>query len=221
MNNEKLIMNNEKLPRELNASKFGGKMSISRIFIFHFSLLILLASCGEEEVSLPKKHGYPRMDIPAQMEYKLIQSQSCPFEFEAPAGAEISRDLSDSCWLDLHFPKYNLTWHISHRDTRQTGLSADFHFEEHRKLIYKHSQKATEIRPFDQSLGSGRLTGHELFGEVGTPYYLFLRDSSNTQVVSISFYFQTALENDSLAPLISHMKNQMDHAVETFVWRGK
>jgi gliding motility-associated lipoprotein GldD len=216
MKNEKLIMKNEMRASGLGKFNLGSRLPL--IFILHCSFLVLLTGCGEEEVSLPKKHGFPRMDIPASTDYKLIQSPTCPFEFEAPVGAEIARDLPDSCWLDLYFPKYDLTWHISHRDTRQTGRTTDFHFEEHRKLIYKHSQKATEIRPFDQALGSGRLTGHELFGEVGTPYYLFLRDSSNTQVASLSFYFQTALENDSLAPLIGYMKDQMDHAVETFRW---
>jgi gliding motility-associated lipoprotein GldD len=197
--------------------KHGAWLQI--FFFVHLSFFILLMGCGEAEISLPKKHGFPRIDIPQNIEYQVITSKTCPFQFEAPQGAEIARDLADSCWLDLHFPKYGLTWHISHRDTRQTGRSADFHFEEHRKLVYKHSQKATEIRPFDQALGAGRLTGHELFGEVGTPYYLFLRDSSNTQIASFSFYFQTALENDSLAPLITHMKDQLDHAVETLRWR--
>ena len=210
-------MKNERRVSGLRKFRLGNGLSL--ILIFHFSFFIVLTSCNGEEVTLPKKHGFPRMDIPSEVEYQVIKSKACPFEFEAPAGAEIRRDLADSCWLDLFFPQYDLTWHISHRDTRNTGRSTDFHFEEHRKLVYKHSQKATEIRPFDQALGSGRLTGHELFGEVGTPYYLFLRDSSNSQVVSLSFYFQTAMENDSLAPLIDHMKNQLDHAVETLKWK--
>lgn len=174
----------------------------------------LLSAC-EEPVQLPKKHGFPRMDIPVQTEYQLMQSATCPFEFEIPVEGEVTRDLTDSCWMDVQFDRYNITWHISHRDARLTGRTADFHFEEHRKLVYKHSQKATEIRPFDYDVPAGSVTAHELFGEVGSPYYLFLRDSSNTQVVTMAIYFQTSLKNDSLAPMISYMKKQLDHTANT------
>lgn len=155
------------------------------------------------------------MNLPVEVEYTSVQSKTCPFTFEVPVEGKVTRDLSDSCWLDIHFDAYDITWHISHRDTRLTGRTADFHFEEHRKLVYKHSQKATEIRPFDYRAPAGFVTAHELFGEVGSPYYLFLRDSSNTQVATMAIYFQTSLKNDSLAPMISYMKKQLDHAANT------
>ena len=189
-----------------------------RIVVIVIALILGFSAC-KEPVTLPKKHGFPRMELPQEPVYILYESKTCPFVFEAPEGGEITRDLADSCWMDIKYSDYNLTWHVSHRDTRRTGLTADIHFEEHRKLVYKHSQKATEIRPADFIVPAGRATVHELYGEVGTPYYLFLRDSSNTQVAQVSFYFQTALENDSLAPMIDYMKRQMDHAARTFRWK--
>ena len=188
------------------------------ILLCTLSFSLLLCAC-EESVNLPKKHGYPRMDLPDKTIHATYQSKSCPFIFEAPKGGEIVRDLTDSCWLDLFFPKYNLTWHISHRDTRSNNQSTDIHFEQHRKLVYKHSQKATEIRPSEFRVSGGYVIAHELFGEVGSPYYVFMRDSSNTQVAMMSLYFQTSLENDSLAPVIAYMKKEMDRTVGTLRWK--
>lgn len=178
----------------------------------------LLMSC-EPPTPMPKKYGFPRMNLPDSITFVRYESASCPFVLEAPAGGKIIRDLSDSCWMDIFYPDYNLTWHISHRDTRKTGKDVNFHFEEHRKLIYKHTQKASEIRPFTRDITAGKVTVHELFGEVGTPAYVFIQDTSFTQVAVMSFYFQTAMKNDSLSPLISHMKGALFQASERFRWK--
>ncbi|MFK7970087.1 MAG: hypothetical protein AB8F95_06950 [Bacteroidia bacterium] len=185
-----------------------------------FIVSIALVAC-EEPINLPKKHGFPRMNIPDSTAHQVYESQTCPFTFKAPAGGEISRDLADSCWLDLKFPAYDLVWHISHREVNQADVTAEFYFEEHRRLVYKHSQKASEIRPLEFEVPAGRVIAHELYGEVGTPYYVFLRDPSNSQVVTMSFYFQTSLENDSLAPLITYMKQEMDNALLSFEFAGE
>ncbi|MCI4669109.1 MAG: hypothetical protein MRZ79_13320 [Bacteroidia bacterium] len=190
-------------------------------FIVAFVVLCTLLSACEEYTPTPKKFGFHRIDLPTQAErsYKSLSVASCPFEFEYPNIGEITRSMPDSCWTDIQMGPYDLKWHITYRDVKQTGKDISTHFEEYRKLIYKHTKKATRIEetPLTGPAGSG--TFFEIYGNVGTPAQVFYADAKQEQVMMMSIYFQTALRNDSLKPVIDYMKEEVQHAVETLQWK--
>lgn len=181
-------------------------------------LLLLTLAC-QDYTPYPRPFAFPRIELPAQTRYESLQSPACPFTFEYPKGGQKTRDLQDSCWVDLRFPSYSLTWHITHRHVPRSGKSRSQHYEEYRRLVYKHTQKATQITetPIQGPTGQGIL--FETYGEVGTPAQVFYYDSLEQNVVMLSFYFRTAEKNDSLAPVIDYMKGQVLHAVETLEWQ--
>jgi gliding motility-associated lipoprotein GldD len=182
-------------------------------------ILIGLTGCSEDIAPRARPHGFHQILFPETVVYQKFKSEICPFEFTYPASGKISRIFDDSCWVDIDFPEYGLKWHLTHRFVPETGLAVGEHFEEHRKLIYKHSKKATQIaaRDFNTPVASGK--AWEVYGNVGTPAYYFLADSAQENILMVSFYFNTATKNDSLAPVIEYMRGEVEKSLESLVWR--
>lgn len=191
------------------------------ILRLHYCLAILLLTgligCSEPD-PMPRKLAYPRIDLPAHTTYATFRNEACPFTFEYPDYGEISRDMADSCWVDIRFSRFNCKWHISYHDVQASDKNLDEHYEEWRSLIFKHSKKASRIqdKPVSTPLGKGFF--YEVYGDVGTPAQFFFSDSSGNEVVMTSFYFRTALKNDSLAPVIDYMKGELQHMIESIRW---
>lgn len=183
------------------------------------STFLLLAVSCEEPVSQPRKYGFPRIEFPQDYAYTTFSNESCPFTFDYPEFGEITRESGDSCWVDITFPAFDLTWHLTYRNAQVSGKSSSQHFEEYRRLVYKHSSKASHIEanPFEAPAGKGTL--FEIYGEVGTPEQVFLADSEEQDIMMMSFYFRTATENDSLAPVSAYMKKEVKKMLNTFKWK--
>lgn len=183
--------------------------------------LLLVFSLGacKEEGGFPRPFAFPRIDFPQKTSYTSFNEATCPFTFEYPDFGVISRSKPGECWVDIDFKDYDCKWHISYRNAKEGDLDRDALFEEHRTLIYKHIKKATEITPSEIKSPNGYGIIHEVYGNVGTPLYVFLSDYQDEKMIMSTFYFQTALKNDSLAPVISYMKEEMLHMTETLQWK--
>ncbi|MEM6343030.1 MAG: hypothetical protein AAF927_04085 [Bacteroidota bacterium] len=182
-------------------------------------LMLTFVACTSYE-PYARPYGFPRIEVPgpAERSYTNFSNQSCPFTFEYPVGGTITRDLKDSCWVDIQFPDYNLTWHITYRDVDDNRSRAS-HFEDYRRLVYKHSKKATQITEAEIKGPNGYGILFELYGTVGTPAQIFYSDSSGQQIAMLSFYYRTAEKNDSLQPLTDYMKEELQHMVQTVQWK--
>lgn len=180
------------------------------------SLLLVASGCQENAVPIPKPRGWPRIDLPAHS-YQQFSNETCPFTFDYPKIGEVEKEMQDSCWMDLYFKDYNCRWHITYRHVPSSGRSVAQHSEEYRKLVFKHIQKVAQIK--EQALASENGKGilYELFGTVGVPAQVFFTDS--THIVLASFYFDTAVRNDSLAPVIDFMKQDLRHMAESISWK--
>lgn len=190
-----------------------------RYLIFILLVSVFCLTACEEYVPYARKHGYPRVEMPKKeaRKYQKLGQNTCPVGFEYPEYGKISRSLPDSCWVDIYMEPYNLTWHVTYRDILP-GSSLGIQQEDHRKLVYKHSQKATRIK--ESLIEEPHVQGilYEVDGEVGTPVQAFLYDSTKARVALMSIYFQTAERMDSLQPVIRYMKEELDHALATFNW---
>ncbi len=190
------------------------KMRIQKILKFFFLMFISLIAC--KEIPSPKLPAYPRIIFP-EHEYQIFNSPKCPFTFEFPKLGTIGDRRIDSCWVDIDIPRYECKFHITYKPLNQK-VNYYSAYEDYRRLIYKHSQKASEIveTPIRESNGLG--TFFEIYGEVPTSAQFFFSDSIK-HAVMCSFYFETALKNDSLKPVIDYFKKDIKHLIRSIRWK--
>jgi gliding motility-associated lipoprotein GldD len=174
----------------------------------------MLFGCSQPE-TYPRPWGYHRLEFPP-VEYARFSHPNCPFEFDYPAHGRLELARVDSCFFNVYFPAFDCRWHVTSRPLGGK-VTHSFAYEDHRELVYKHTQKGTIFdKPLRTPYGKGTL--YELYGEVPTAAQLYFSDST-THAVELSFYFNTALKNDSLAPVIDRMKKDLLHMVESLRWK--
>src|SRR5205085_137262 len=86
---------------------------------------LALSSCNGDYSAKPK--AYPRVVFP-ERKYELYDPGSCPFEFEKPVYARVSRDSvyfgryipQDQCWLNVNFPSLNGTINLTYKAITDT-----------------------------------------------------------------------------------------------------
>lgn len=187
------------------------------IFVIFFTVLILLAGC-EQDYS-PKPRGYFRIDFPAKT-YALFDT-TYPYSFEYPVYARVipdTRPSSEPYWVNIDFPDYQARIHVSYKPV--DGNLAGF-LEDSRTFVVKHIPKADAIndslifRPEDKVYG---LVYYIEGTKAASPCQFFVTDSASGFLRG-ALYFNVSPNNDSLAPVIRFIEEDIRHLVKTFRWK--
>lgn len=192
--------------------------------LFWFLLLGVFVQAGCNQKQYPRPRGFPRIELPVRS-YQVFKHPGCPFTFEYPSYGKAALERADSCNVNIRFQSLGCTWYLTYQNFNNTRLQGNKagritrsqSFEAYRKLIYKHGPKATEIYETPLATPAGRGTLFEIYGEVPTSAQVYMSDSLR-QALMVSFYFNTALKNDSLAPVIDFMKTDLRHLANTLRW---
>ncbi len=183
-------------------------------FSLSAGICLILFSCKSEPY--PRPRSFPRIDLPKHA-YETWTSESCPFTFESPTGVRLLKQREDSCVVDFYFSSFNYFWHFTYRNLLESKRARNAHEEEYLKLVMKHAQKMEFLDEIPITGPGGWGTLYELKGDVGAPYQLIFGDS--VHLLMTSFYFQEALDQDSLQPLVDYVKEDLLHMVATLHWR--
>lgn len=180
------------------------------------SLLILgivLTSSCEENYS-PKPTGYHRIVL-AEKEYQKY-SGDCPFSFDYPVQSIID-DRKQNCWINLHYPQFNSTIHMSYVGINENELGT--HIEDSRNLAMKHLVKADDLKEKQFRNDEKRVYGlsFDFEGNTASNYQFFLTDS-NRHFFRGAMYFNIPPNSDSLAPVIDYIKEDLEYLIESFRW---
>ncbi|MCS7074531.1 MAG: hypothetical protein NZ108_08700 [Bacteroidia bacterium] len=181
-------------------------------------LLPLISGCSEQP-AIPKPYGFHRIELPKERSYRTFASSNCPFTFEYPSNGIIQYQPKDECWVDIYFPQFDCKWHITYKDLKGNLDEANKLYEEYRSIVYKHSQKARDIQTKQEKYPAGTATFYEIYGNVPTSAQFYFTNSTRDKAIMTSFYFNTALKNDSLAPIIDYMKVDLKHFLQTIQWK--
>lgn len=181
-----------------------------------FFLFLFLIACDENPT--PKPRGYYRITLP-EHQYKVFDPVDCPFRFEIPSGAQPLRDtndLSEPCWWYITFPQLNANIYLSYKKV-QGDLNN--YTEDARTLVYKHTQKANGINEqlvINQKGASGML--YDIGGEAASSVQFFMTDSTH-HFLRGALYFNVVPNSDSLAPVITYLKKDIEHLLGTLEWK--
>lgn len=193
----------------MNKIFLPGLLLIMFLFLFH--------SCRQDYS--PKPRGYFRIDLP-EREY-LIFDTNYPYTFEYPSYARIVPDLrpsSEPYWINIEFPQFRGTLFISYKSV--SGNLVEY-LEDSRTFVMKHIPKASAIedsmiyRPEDRVFG----LIYDIEGSgAASPLQFFVTDSAS-HFLRGALYFNTSPNNDSLAPVIGFVREDILKMLDTFHWK--
>jgi gliding motility-associated lipoprotein GldD len=185
--------------------------------------LVLLAvglySC--ESNWLPKPPGYNRIELPRH-EYQRLE-QGYPYQLDFSVHSRVEADsfnLGEKEWINLNYKEFGAKVHLTYKKIDQ---STDFKTlsNDAFNLTAKHQIKAYGIEEAILLTPNGySAVVAELTGEVPTQFQFFITDST-TNFLRGAVYFNSALKNDSLAPVIEFIKIDMAHLINSVNFEKK
>jgi len=183
-----------------------------------FLVTILISACTKDYQ--PKPKGYNRLVLPVE-EYRL-SPDSLPYQFEYSTSARLLRDsswISEKYWIEIYYPSLKANIHITYKRLNNKEDLLKALLNDSYNLTSKQQIKASAIDELITVTPSGKTAViAEIAGEVPTQLQFTMTDSSRNFLRG-ALYFNTAVQNDSLAPAIEFMKKETLHFINTVQWK--
>jgi len=194
-------------------------MNNSKIYFVLFSLLIfaVLSSCNTDYQ--PKPKAYFRIDFPEKTYRKL--DSIYPYSFNIPTYAIVTPDYyspNEKDWINIVFPEFNGQLHLSYKKIEGNLVE---YMEDSRTMAYKHIPKASYIENRVIINPESKVYGliYEINGMgVASPYQFFVTDSAS-HFLRGALYFNMIPNNDSLAPVIDFLKEDIENLILSLEWK--
>lgn len=181
-----------------------------------FLLAIVLCSCEEDTVWIPKPTGFLRRDFPVK-EIMHINESNCPYEFDLVNYAKVLPAKGGTgCHKDIVFEDFNCEINFSY-------LSVDsnlFDLTEYvQKRINEHTPIAKAIVPYKIENDSAKTYGmyYRIDGDVALNGVFFITDSTN-HFVSGLLSFNSTPNYDSLKPSLDYIDADIKEMMDSFRW---
>jgi len=186
-------------------------------------LLFLLLLCimpGCRNRIVPKPMGHFRIDFP-QKQYRLYDSLS-PFIFEYPVYGNISYNVGkvkEPYWFNIEFPQYRAKIHFSYK---KVNGDLEKIVDEAHNFAYSHSVKADAINELQWSHPENKVYGilYDIKGNAASSVQFIVTDSTKNFLRG-ALYFSAQPNEDSLAPVIKFLREDIVHLVETLKWKNR
>jgi gliding motility-associated lipoprotein GldD len=202
--------------------KANDKSSWITTFMTKILLLIvgctLFSSCDNKQYQ-PKPRGYFRIDFPEKEYVRLDSMQNYSFEYSV--NSQITPDYfspDEKEWINVEYPSYKGTIHISYKDVDD---NLGVYLEDSYMMMTKHISRAMGIRDSLIINPDRKVYGLVYFLEgegVASPLQFYVTDSVN-HFLRGSLYFNVRTNNDSLAPVIDYITEDVRHLIETLEWK--
>jgi gliding motility-associated lipoprotein GldD len=189
-----------------------------------FIRLLMLLSGGfflfacRDEVYIPKPRAYFRITLHDTTYRPLTEKLPYMFEYSHDAYMDRVNKHEGSLWINFLYPIQNaviFTNYISLDTADLADLIQDSRFIATRQMI-----RADDMVQSDIWDTNARLYG-KIFETVGNhaacPYQFWITDEEN-HFFRAAMYLNSTPQNDSLAPIIHHIKKDMLHIIKTFAW---
>ncbi len=195
------------------------------LFAILCACIVLCVACSEQ--SVPKPRGYYRIAIPDTAFYQLSTvtahdsrlTTQFPYTFAVSQNARVYplTEEKEPYWLDIIYPAFDVRIHCTYypvgNDLRELSDDAQ-------RFVYNHASQASAIPEQGFINDEQRVYGvfYELQGNTASPYQFYLTDSTN-HFFRAAVYLNCEPNQDSLAPIINYMRDDVRHLIETFQWK--
>ena len=197
--------------------------------------MLNIIGCGD--VYQPKPKGYFRIEFPKKAYHKL--NDAYPYSFEYPVYSKVVADPEKNAepyWINLNFTKFKGTLHISYKEIgksqkskiksqkeKPSQNSLNEYIEDSRMFAMKHMTKANGIDERIINNKNEKVYGlvYNITGTGAASTYQFYLTDSTKHFLRGALYFYFKPNNDSIAPVIDFIKQDIDHMIKTFKWKSQ
>jgi gliding motility-associated lipoprotein GldD len=194
------------------------------LVICHWLVLLLVISINTscDRTYLPKPVGYNRLILP-EHDYQPLPD-TLPYTFEYSKHSKLLADTSrirEKFWIEIYYPALKSNVHVTYKKINHNKKLLEEYLKDAYTLTAKHQIKAYAIDEVIATTPSGKTAViAELEGEVPSQFQFTITDSTENFLRG-ALYFNTKVQNDSLAPAIAYMKKDLMHMINTFDWRSR
>ncbi len=181
---------------------------------------LIVSSCDNPQQTTPKPRTYPKVDYP-EKRYQVFDLEDCPFRFEYPEYAEISRDttyfgekMEHPCWFNIVFPDFDAQLYCTYYMVDDRNQ-----YDKYVRDAFKIAGKINDRSHFMEEIPI-RNPGGLIFrfeGPAASPMQFYISDTTKHFLKS-ALYFNTQIRPDSLEPVIEFLEKDMFHMIGTFEW---
>lgn len=177
---------------------------------------VLAASCSRSYV--PRPYGYPRLQVP-DTSYTFFAGKGLPYAFDLSGNAAVvyKDEPGEKYWLDIVYPSIGARIYCSYKPVagNLAALSDDA-----QKFVYRHASRADAIPERGFEHPEKRVYGvlYELYGNTASPIQFVLTDSTE-HFFRGALYFNCEPNQDSIAPMLDYMREDIVRLMESFEWR--
>lgn len=180
--------------------------------------ILMLTSCMNEDNYQPRRKGYFRIALPEKKYVKY--DAGCPFTFEYPAYARVVKDTDNDaqpCWLNVVYPQFKGKLYLSYK---VVNGNLPQYLDACRLFAIKHEIKASAINESDVINRKEHMYGliYDIEGNAASNMQFYLTDSTHNFIRG-ALYFYSVPNKDSLAPVLSFIKEDILHMIKTFRWK--
>lgn len=194
-------------------------MNNSRFYCIVFGLMVftVLSSCNTDYQ--PKPKAYFRLDFPEKT-YRTLDT-IYPYSFDIPTYSIVTPDYyspKEKDWINIVFPMFKGQLHLSYKKIDGNLVK---YMEDSRTMAYKHIPKASSIESRVIINPESKVYGliYEINGMgAASPYQFFVTDSVR-HFIRGALYFNMVPNNDSLAPIIDFLKQDIEHLILSLEWK--
>ena len=194
-------------------------MKTRSVFLW-ICLAVLAAACSDSNET-PKPQAYLRIDMPPHA-YSVCDTMALPFTFELSNLAEVQwkKNLPRDKWFTIAYPKYKgyvfMTYKAMNgvRDLR-AQIDTSYKFVEGH---FSFSSGIDENKFVDREHRLSGTTYHLKGQNVASTYQFWVSDS-NRHFIRGALYIDCTPNNDSLAPVLDYIQDDIDHMIESIRWR--
>lgn len=192
---------------------------MKKIILLLISFFVL-ASCDEdEEVFSPKPRGYMRLEFP-EKKYMNYDS-TCPFAFQIPVYSFIKKDEyagADPCWLNIEFPKFKATLHLSYKVVNN---DLEKYLKDSHEFANKHQVKATGVDEIVIVRDTAKVYGllFDIGGNTASSIQFYLTDSTK-HFIRGALYLNSVPNIDSSKIVVDFIKKDVLHLINTARWKN-
>jgi gliding motility-associated lipoprotein GldD len=190
-------------------------MKYNLLIIF---LLFIMFACTSNDT--PKPRGFFRIAVPEKT-YSQFDSLF-PYRFETPDYSAVmpnTNDWSEPYWADVVFDDFNARLHLSYKPVgNQKELFG--YLEDAHTFVHRHIPKATAMRDEVFINEENKVYGTliRIKGREAASALQFWATDSMHHFLRGALYFNATPDNDSLAPVIEFLEEDIRHLLFTLEW---